>query len=172
MQLAKNWTFPNTRAASSSSDPFLCPPRQLEGLPRTPLVRAAERVVWCGVAGVRIKEIHAAGQPAAIVELPWPLWPAPLKRALALSAGPEGQAVPPAAASPWQALPVERKRSLEPSRSSPPPQGPAFGGSRTPSTSDMGEEGRAASGGPTGLETSESLSDSLYDSLSSCGSQG
>lgn len=107
MQLAKNWTFPNTRAASSSSDPFLCPPRQLEGLPRTPL-----------------------------------------------------------------ALPVERKRSLEPSRSSPPPQGPAFGGSRTPSTSDMGEEGRAASGGPTGLETSESLSDSLYDSLSSCGSQG
>lgn len=98
--------------------------------------------------------------------------PGPLKRALALSAGPEGQAVPPAAASPWQALPVERKRSLEPSRSSPPPQGPAFGGSRTPSTSDMGEEGRAASGGPTGLETSESLSDSLYDSLSSCGSQG
>ncbi|XP_058529554.1 nck-associated protein 5-like isoform X2 [Ochotona princeps] len=107
MQLAKNWTFPNTRAAGSSSDPFLCPPRQLEGLPRTPL-----------------------------------------------------------------ALPVERKRSLEPSRSSPPPQGPAFGGSRTPSTSDMGEEGRVASGGPTGLETSESLSDSLYDSLSSCGSQG
>ncbi|XP_010348099.1 nck-associated protein 5-like [Saimiri boliviensis] len=107
VQLAKNWTFPNTRAAGSSSDPFLCPPRQLEGLPRTPM-----------------------------------------------------------------ALPVDRKRSQEPSRPSPTPQGPAFGGSRTPSTSDMGEEGRVASGGPPGLETSESLSDSLYDSLSSCGSQG
>ncbi|KAF5928542.1 hypothetical protein HPG69_015148 [Diceros bicornis minor] len=107
VQLAKNWTFPNARAAGSSADPFLCPPRQLEGLPRTPM-----------------------------------------------------------------ALPVDRKRSLEPSRPAPTPQGPAFGGSRTPSTSDMGEEGRVASGGPPGLETSESLSDSLYDSLSSCGSQG
>ncbi|XP_051701409.2 nck-associated protein 5-like isoform X2 [Oryctolagus cuniculus] len=107
VQLAKNWTFPNTRAAGSSADPFLCSPRQLEGLPRNPL-----------------------------------------------------------------ALPVDRKQNLEPSRPSPPPQGPAFGGSRTPSTSDVGEEGRAASGGPPGLETSESLSDSLYDSLSSCGSQG
>ncbi|XP_040498358.1 nck-associated protein 5-like isoform X1 [Ursus maritimus] len=107
VQLAKNWTFPNARAASSSTDPFLCPSRQLEGLPRTPM-----------------------------------------------------------------ALPVDRKRSLEPGRPAPTPQGPAFGGSRTPSTSDMGEEGRVASGGPPGLETSESLSDSLYDSLSSCGSQG
>uniref|UniRef100_A0A0D9R163 NCK associated protein 5 like n=1 Tax=Chlorocebus sabaeus TaxID=60711 RepID=A0A0D9R163_CHLSB len=107
VQLAKNWTFPNTRAAGSSSDPFMCPPRQLEGLPRTPM-----------------------------------------------------------------ALPVDRKRSQESSRPSPMPQGPAFGGSRTPSTSDMAEEGRVASGGPPGLETSESLSDSLYDSLSSCGSQG
>lgn len=106
VQLAKNWTFPNTRAAGSSSDPFLCPPRQLEGLPRTTM-----------------------------------------------------------------ALPVDRKQSLEPSRTAT-PQGPAFGGSRTPSTSDMGEEGRVASGGAPGLETSESLSDSLYDSLSSCGSQG
>ncbi|XP_004637848.1 nck-associated protein 5-like isoform X1 [Octodon degus] len=107
VQLAKNWTFPNTRAASSSSDPFLCPPRQLEGLPRTPM-----------------------------------------------------------------ALPVDRKQSLEPSCPPPTPQGPVFGGSRTPSTSDMGEEGRVASRGAPGLETSESLSDSLYDSLSSCGSQG
>uniref|UniRef100_A0A8C5P5D7 NCK-associated protein 5-like n=1 Tax=Jaculus jaculus TaxID=51337 RepID=A0A8C5P5D7_JACJA len=107
VQLAKNWTFPNTRAASSSSDPFLCPPRQLEGLPRTPM-----------------------------------------------------------------ALPVDRKQSLEPSHPSSTPQGPTFGGSRTPSTSDMAEEGRVASGGAPGLETSESLSDSLYDSLSSCGSQG
>ncbi|XP_004692829.1 PREDICTED: nck-associated protein 5-like [Condylura cristata] len=106
-QLAKNWTFPNARAAGGSSDPFLCPPRQLEGLPRTPMV-----------------------------------------------------------------LPVDQKRSLEPSRPAPTPQGSAFGGSRTPSTSDMGEEGRVASVGPPGLETSESLSDSLYDSLSSCGSQG
>lgn len=71
-----------------------------------------------------------------------------------------------------QALPMDRKQSLEPSRPAPAPQGPTFGGSRTPSTSDMGEEGRVASGGPPGLETSESLSDSLYDSLSSCGSQG
>ncbi|XP_045443920.1 nck-associated protein 5-like isoform X2 [Pipistrellus kuhlii] len=108
VQLAKNWTFPNARAAGGSTDPFLCPPRQLEGLPRTPM-----------------------------------------------------------------ALPVDRKRSLERSRpATTPPQGPAFGGSRTPSTSDVGEEGRVASGGPPGLETSESLSDSLYDSLSSCGSQG
>ncbi|XP_006870131.1 PREDICTED: nck-associated protein 5-like [Chrysochloris asiatica] len=107
VQLAKNWTFPNARAASSSSDPFLCPPQQLEGLTRNPM-----------------------------------------------------------------ALPVDRKPSLEPSRPSPTPPGPAFGGSRTPSTSDMGEDGRVASGGAPGLETSESLSDSLYDSLSSCGSQG
>ncbi|CAK6443471.1 unnamed protein product [Pipistrellus nathusii] len=108
VQLAKNWTFPNARAAGGSTDPFLCPPRQLEGLPRTPM-----------------------------------------------------------------ALPVERKRSLERGRPAPtPPQGPGFGGSRTPSTSDVGEEGRGASGAPPGLETSESLSDSLYDSLSSCGSQG
>lgn len=42
VQLAKNWTFPNARAASGSSDPFLCPPRQLEGLPRTPMVSMAE----------------------------------------------------------------------------------------------------------------------------------
>ncbi|EHB00523.1 hypothetical protein GW7_14444 [Heterocephalus glaber] len=107
VQLAKNWTFPNTRAASSSSDPFLCPPQQLEELPRTPM-----------------------------------------------------------------ALPVDQKRSLEPSRPPAAPQGPGFGGSRTPSTSDVGEEGRTASGGAPGLEASESLSDSLYDSLSSCGSQG
>lgn len=67
---------------------------------------------------------------------------------------------------------MDGKRSLEPTRPAPAPQGPAFGCSRTPSTSDVGEEGRVASGGPPGLETSESLSDSLYDSLSSCGSQG
>lgn len=42
VQLAKNWTFPNARAANGSSDPFLCPPRQLEGLPRTPMVSMAE----------------------------------------------------------------------------------------------------------------------------------
>ncbi|XP_029450478.1 nck-associated protein 5-like isoform X2 [Rhinatrema bivittatum] len=53
-----------------------------------------------------------------------------------------------------------------------------FPGSRTPSTSDVGEEGgtdvRSADTGQgqAGLENSESLSDSLYDSLSSCGSQG
>ncbi|NXH82094.1 NCK5L protein, partial [Edolisoma coerulescens] len=50
--------------------------------------------------------------------------------------------------------------------------------SRTPSASDVGDEGstearsRDGGHGPAGLEHSESLSDSLYDSLSSCGSQG
>lgn len=42
VQLAKNWTFPNARAAGGSTDPFLCPPRQLEGLPRTPMVSMVE----------------------------------------------------------------------------------------------------------------------------------
>ncbi|XP_036617545.1 nck-associated protein 5-like isoform X1 [Trichosurus vulpecula] len=107
IQLSKNWTFPNTRAGGNSSDPFLCPPHQLEGLPRTPLIP-----------------------------------------------------------------PVERKQCLEGGPPPPTTSGPAFSGSRTPSTSDMGEDGRASGGGPPGLETSESLSDSLYDSLSSCGSQG
>lgn len=91
----------------------------------------------------------------------------------ASEAGPKGgEELPPELPLLSQALPVDRKRSQESSRPSPMPQGPAFGGSRTPSTSDMAEEGRVASGGPPGLETSESLSDSLYDSLSSCGSQG
>ncbi|XP_056654267.1 nck-associated protein 5-like isoform X2 [Monodelphis domestica] len=107
IQLSKNWTFPSTRAGTNASDPFLCAPHQLEGLPRTPLVPPAER-----------KQRLEEGQP------------------------PSGT------------------------------PGPAFSGSRTPSTSDMGEDGRASGGGPPGLETSESLSDSLYDSLSSCGSQG
>lgn len=53
VQLAKNWTFPNARAASGSSDPFLCPPRQLEGLPRTPMVSMAE--------GERERHWRAAG---------------------------------------------------------------------------------------------------------------
>ncbi|XP_074421094.1 nck-associated protein 5-like isoform X1 [Larus michahellis] len=62
----------------------------------------------------------------------------------------------------------------------PPPLPPALSASssRTPSASDVGDEGsteaRSQDGGhgPPGLEHSESLSDSLYDSLSSCGSQG
>ncbi|XP_064354597.1 nck-associated protein 5-like [Dromaius novaehollandiae] len=62
----------------------------------------------------------------------------------------------------------------------PPPLPPALSASssRTPSASDVGDEGspearsRDAGQGPPGLEHSESLSDSLYDSLSSCGSQG
>ncbi|XP_053154890.1 nck-associated protein 5-like [Hemicordylus capensis] len=62
-----------------------------------------------------------------------------------------------------------------------PQASPAFStsSSRTPSASDVGEEGsteaRSRDMGPegqAGLENSESLSDSLYDSLSSCGSQG
>ncbi|XP_078542071.1 nck-associated protein 5-like [Lissotriton helveticus] len=55
----------------------------------------------------------------------------------------------------------------------------AFPGSitrRTPSASDVGEDGtpdlKSREAAQTGLESSESLSDSLYDSLSSCGSQG
>ncbi|XP_044535658.1 nck-associated protein 5-like [Gracilinanus agilis] len=107
IQLSKNWTFPNTRTGSNASDPFLCAPHQLEGLPRTPLVP-----------------------------------------------------------------PTERKQCLEERQPPATTPGPAFSDSRTPSTSDMGEDGRASGGGPPGLETSESLSDSLYDSLSSCGSQG
>ncbi|XP_068519424.1 nck-associated protein 5-like [Anas acuta] len=62
----------------------------------------------------------------------------------------------------------------------PPPLPPALSAcsSRTPSASDVGDEGstearsRDAGCGPPGMEHSESLSDSLYDSLSSCGSQG
>ncbi|XP_042652884.1 LOW QUALITY PROTEIN: nck-associated protein 5-like [Tyto alba] len=62
----------------------------------------------------------------------------------------------------------------------PPPLPPALStsSSRTPSASDVGDEGstdarsRDGGHGPPGLEHSESLSDSLYDSLSSCGSQG
>lgn len=62
----------------------------------------------------------------------------------------------------------------------PPPLPPPLsaGSSRTPSASDVGDEGsaevrsRGGGCGPPGLEHSESLSDSLYDSLSSCGSQG
>ncbi|XP_064899777.1 nck-associated protein 5-like isoform X2 [Columba livia] len=62
----------------------------------------------------------------------------------------------------------------------PPPLPPALSASssRTPSASDVGDEGstgaqsRDGGHGPPTLEHSESLSDSLYDSLSSCGSQG
>ncbi|XP_020641460.2 nck-associated protein 5-like isoform X1 [Pogona vitticeps] len=72
---------------------------------------------------------------------------------------------------------VERRRAS----SEGPQASPAFStsSSRTPSASDVGEEGsteaRSRDMGPEGqpgLENSESLSDSLYDSLSSCGSQG
>lgn len=72
---------------------------------------------------------------------------------------------------------VERRRAS----SEGPQASPAFStsSSRTPSASDVGEEGsteaRSRDLGPEGqpgLENSESLSDSLYDSLSSCGSQG
>ncbi|NXT17584.1 NCK5L protein, partial [Syrrhaptes paradoxus] len=62
----------------------------------------------------------------------------------------------------------------------PPPLPPTLSASssRTPSASDVGDEGstearsRDGGHGPPGLDHSESLSDSLYDSLSSCGSQG
>ncbi|XP_063149784.1 nck-associated protein 5-like isoform X2 [Candoia aspera] len=72
---------------------------------------------------------------------------------------------------------VEQRRAS----SEGPQASPAFStsSSRTPSASDVGEEGsteaRSRDMGPEGqpgLENSESLSDSLYDSLSSCGSQG
>ncbi|KAL8163571.1 UNVERIFIED_CONTAM: hypothetical protein K2H54_030480 [Gekko kuhli] len=72
---------------------------------------------------------------------------------------------------------VERRRTS----SDGPQASPAFStsSSRTPSASDMGEEvsteAHSRETGPEGqpgLENSESLSDSLYDSLSSCGSQG
>nr|XP_056722883.1 nck-associated protein 5-like [Euleptes europaea] len=72
---------------------------------------------------------------------------------------------------------VERRRTS----SDGPQASPAFStsSSRTPSASDVGEEGSTEAHsrdmgpeGQPGLENSESLSDSLYDSLSSCGSQG
>ncbi|KAL7991232.1 hypothetical protein Chor_014969 [Crotalus horridus] len=72
---------------------------------------------------------------------------------------------------------VERRRAS----SEGPQASPAFStsSSRTPSASDVGEEGSTEAcsremgpEGQPGLENSESLSDSLYDSLSSCGSQG
>ncbi|XP_054833665.1 nck-associated protein 5-like [Eublepharis macularius] len=72
---------------------------------------------------------------------------------------------------------VERRRAS----SDGPQASPAFStsSSRTPSASDVGEEGSTEAHsremgpeGQPGLENSESLSDSLYDSLSSCGSQG
>lgn len=72
---------------------------------------------------------------------------------------------------------VERRRTS----SDGPQASPAFStsSSRTPSASDVGEEvsteAHSRDMGPEGqpgLENSESLSDSLYDSLSSCGSQG
>ncbi|KAJ7317807.1 hypothetical protein JRQ81_003969 [Phrynocephalus forsythii] len=72
---------------------------------------------------------------------------------------------------------VERRRAS----SEGPQASPAFSASssRTPSASDVGEEGSTEAPsremgpeGQPGLENSESLSDSLYDSLSSCGSQG
>ncbi|NXV20620.1 NCK5L protein, partial [Cepphus grylle] len=112
VQQSKNWTFPNAKACGAA-DPFLCPPRGLEGLHRPALVRGP------------------AGRRGASPEAPPPLPPT-------LSAS----------------------------------------SSRTPSASDVGDEGsteaRSQDGGhgPPGLEHSESLSDSLYDSLSSCGSQG
>lgn len=78
-------------------------------------------------------------------------------------------------ASRLQPIPAARRIS-----GPPPPLPPPLsaGSSRTPSASDVGDEGsaevrsRGGGCGPPGLEHSESLSDSLYDSLSSCGSQG
>ncbi|XP_067385654.1 nck-associated protein 5-like [Emydura macquarii macquarii] len=75
---------------------------------------------------------------------------------------------------------AQRKRASSDVLRLQPPSALAFctSGSRTPSASDVGEEGstdmksRDTGQGQPGLENSESLSDSLYDSLSSCGSQG
>ncbi|NXW39315.1 NCK5L protein, partial [Phaetusa simplex] len=114
VQQSKNWTFPNAKACGAT-DPFLCPPRGLEGLHRPALAAV------CSPTGCR------GASPEA---------PPPLPPTLSASS------------------------------------------SRTPSASDVGDEGsteaRSQDGGhgPPGLEHSESLSDSLYDSLSSCGSQG
>ncbi|XP_023499282.1 nck-associated protein 5-like isoform X2 [Equus przewalskii] len=169
VQLAKNWTFPNARAAGSSTDPFLCPPRQLEGLPRTPMGCCPLPEPWWDCAQSCLQPASSEVHPASVAHLQCPpRWAEPSASGWAR----RREELPLQRPLLSQALPVDRKRSLEPSRPAPTPQGPAFGGSRTPSTSDMGEEGRVASGGPPGLETSESLSDSLYDSLSSCGSQG
>ncbi|NXE98880.1 NCK5L protein, partial [Menura novaehollandiae] len=69
-------------------------------------------------------------------------------------------------------------RGTSPEAPAPLPPALSASSSRTPSASDVGDEGstearsRDGGHGPPGLEHSESLSDSLYDSLSSCGSQG
>lgn len=90
------------------------------------------------------------------------------------------QATPPAHAVPPQAPVCSPAGHRGASPEAPPPLPPALSASssRTPSASDVGDEGstearsRDGGHGPAGLEHSESLSDSLYDSLSSCGSQG
>ncbi|NXJ71156.1 NCK5L protein, partial [Rostratula benghalensis] len=70
------------------------------------------------------------------------------------------------------------RRRASPEAATPLPPTLSASSSRTPSASDVGDEcsteARLRDGGhgPPGLEHSESLSDSLYDSLSSCGSQG
>ncbi|NWY49692.1 NCK5L protein, partial [Chionis minor] len=67
------------------------------------------------------------------------------------------------------------RRGVSPEAPPPLPPTLSASSSRTPSASDVGDEGstearsRDGGHGPPGLEHSESLSDSLYDSLSSCG---
>ncbi|XP_054253046.1 nck-associated protein 5-like [Indicator indicator] len=74
--------------------------------------------------------------------------------------------------------PAGRRGTASPEAPPPLPPTLSASSSRTPSASDVGDEGstearsRDGGHGPPGLEHSESLSDSLYDSLSSCGSQG
>ncbi|XP_069509966.1 nck-associated protein 5-like isoform X2 [Ambystoma mexicanum] len=80
----------------------------------------------------------------------------------------------------WQGTgkaPADRKPSDMPRRSPCAPLVfPSSITSRAPIASDVGEDGtsdlKSHGAAQTGLESSESLSDSLYDSLSSCGSQG
>lgn len=94
--------------------------------------------------------------------------------------GGEPQGAPPHRAVPPQAPVCSPAGCRGASPEAPPPLPPALSASssRTPSASDVGDEGsteaqsRDGGHGPPGLEHSESLSDSLYDSLSSCGSQG
>lgn len=152
VQQSKNWTFPNAKACGTA-DPFLCPPMGLEGLHHPTLVRGGDREGavgppqgwnwhWQGVGG------HS--------DTPHPPR-CPSQAPVCSPAGHRG-------ASP----------------EAPPPLPPTLSASssRTPSASDVGDEGstearsRDGGHGPPGLEHSESLSDSLYDSLSSCGSQG
>ena len=150
-QQGRNWTFPNARGCGAA-DPFLCGAGGL-------VVVSGGGWVGGGVNPYRPRphsDVWGGGRWA-----PSHLFP-----------------FPPPLQAPVCGPPPRRGASPQRPPSLPPPL--SAGSSRTASASDVGDEGgaegrcRGGGGGcdPPGLQRSESLSDSLYDSLSSCGSQG